>query len=87
MEAEERALQAICTASRSRKAGTLRGFPVTDQDRQRCNSDVMLDFERRGFLKVPGILTEDEVAAINEVIEELRSIWGQIIIQTVAFRG
>lgn len=66
------ALQALCTASRSKKVGTLRGFPVTDEDRQRCSTDVMLDFERQGFLKVPGILTEDEVAAVNDVIEELQ---------------
>jgi len=33
----------------------------------------MLDFERRGFLKVPGILTKEEVATVHEVVDELQS--------------
>ncbi|CAK9006066.1 Fe2OG dioxygenase domain-containing protein [Durusdinium trenchii] len=66
------ALRAVYAAPR-RKSGTSRSFPVTEEDRQRCSTDVQLDFERQGFLKVPAILKEEEMATLSRAIEELQS--------------
>ncbi|CAE7528050.1 unnamed protein product, partial [Symbiodinium sp. CCMP2456] len=54
--------------SLARTSQRLRQLRVRDEDRSRCSAEVMLDFERKGFLKMPQILAPEEVDSLSELV-------------------
>ncbi|CAE7320717.1 unnamed protein product [Symbiodinium pilosum] len=46
---------------------------VREEDRRKCSAEVMLDFERKGFLRMPEILSPEEVSSVRKTVYAVRS--------------